>query len=172
MAVGPIGEKGGGNEGVTVENCKDGAAVNLGRKTVGTSGDGKVESPRDAWRDTGHVFVSPCDNKGADACHLPEFVVPCDNLDASRDNTGAGIAILVSGSRLVRPTPDGFLSCLFYPGVLLPCATTLSLRVTMRSSMDSHSRWRGGDSARTARALGVYLWAGWRGAEENISPRP
>ena len=34
----------------------------------------------------------------------------------------------------VRPTPGGFLFCLLCPGGLLPCATTLSLRVTMRSS--------------------------------------
>ena len=36
----------------------------------------------------------------------------------------------------VRPTPGGFFFCLFCQGGLLPCVTTLSLRVTMRSNKD------------------------------------
>ena len=56
-----VGSGSEGNRGVTVENCEEGAAVNLRSKTVGTSGDETVENPRDASRDTYHyhVFVAP-----------------------------------------------------------------------------------------------------------------
>ncbi len=73
--------------------------MNLGSETGGTSGDGKVESSRDALRDSDHMFVAPCDNKGADACNHHEFVAPCDSLVASYDNnTGADNAVSASGS--------------------------------------------------------------------------
>ena len=43
-------------------------------------------------------------------------------------------SLLLRATTSVRPTPGRFFFCLFFQGGWLPCATTLSLRVTMRSN--------------------------------------
>ena len=88
-------------------SCEEGAEVNLGSETGGTSGVGNVENPRDALRDSDHMFVAPCDNRGADACSHQEFVAPCDNLVASYDNTGAHTAVF----EFVAPCDNLVASC-------------------------------------------------------------
>ena len=57
--------------------------MKIGHETVGTPGDGYVESPRDALRDTDHMFFAQYDNREVDACNHHEFVAPCDNFVAS-----------------------------------------------------------------------------------------
>ena len=45
-------------------------------------------------------------------------------------------SLLLRATTSVRPTPGGLFFCLFCQGGLLHCATTLSLRLTMRSNKD------------------------------------
>ena len=90
-----------------MESGEEGAAGILGIETGGTSGVGNEKSPRDALRDSDHMFVALCDNRGADACSHREFVAPCDNLVASDDNTGAYTAV----SEFDAPCDNFVASC-------------------------------------------------------------
>ena len=116
-------------------NCKEGAAVKIGRETGGTPSDRNVERPNVTSRVTEHLFIAACDKKGVDACNHHEFVAPFDNLVALHDNTGTDTDVLMRSSlslhvttsvtptattTSVRPTPGGFFFCIFCQGVLLP----------------------------------------------------
>ena len=76
-----------------MENCKEGAAVKIGRGKVETSGDGNVERPNITSRVSAHMFVDLCDSKEVNASNHHEFFGPCDILVASYDNTGADTAV-------------------------------------------------------------------------------
>jgi hypothetical protein len=113
--------------------------VTIGREMDGTANDGNMEGPNVTSRVTDHLFVAPCDNKGVDACNHHKCVAPRDNIVASYDDTGTvtdTLELVAPRDNLGSTYSRRVLFWPFFQGGLLPCATTLSLRVTMRSNKD------------------------------------
>ena len=138
---------------------KEGAAVKIGRESVWTPGDyrlleterrlGRGQMCKISPRESPNTCLSLRATTGK--LMLATITSSCRSVRQPcrfvGQHTGAHTLLLSSLSLRattprfsVQPTPRYswrfFLACFAKGGRLLPCATTLSLRVTMRSSMD------------------------------------